>query len=68
MSSGDVIDFFWEWYRRHEQACGSPLCQHALDKCEEAFIRRDWEGFGYWYAIFARERQRMKVQHFEQPP
>jgi len=67
MSRGDVIDFFWEWYRREDRRCGSPLCQYALDKCEETFSRRDWEGFGYWHSVFARERQRTKSQHFERP-
>lgn len=66
MSNEDVIDFFWEWYRRHEQACGSPLCRYALDKCEETFTRRDWDSFGYWHAVFARERQRAKTKQFEQ--
>jgi len=57
---GDVINFFWEWYRRREQACRGPLCQYALDKCEETFIRRNWKSFGHWHAIFIRERQRMQ--------
>ncbi len=61
MSSGDVIDFFWEWHRRRGRVRGSPLYRYSLDKCKEMFIQRDWEGLGYWHAIFARERQRRAV-------
>jgi hypothetical protein len=63
MPGGDVIDFFWEWYRRRDRVRSVPLCQYALDKCEETFIGRDWEGFGYWHAVFARERQRQLDHH-----
>jgi hypothetical protein len=67
MREGNVIDFFWEWYRLHERSCRTPLCGLALDKCEEAFVRRDWRGFGYWHAVFVRERQRMERARNERP-
>jgi hypothetical protein len=45
--------------RRHEQIRTSPLAEHALDQCEEAFRRGDWRKFGYWHAVFLRERNRL---------
>jgi len=27
-----------------------------LDKCEEAFGKCEWDRFGYWHAIYLRER------------
>jgi hypothetical protein len=45
--------------RRHEQIRTSPLAEHALDQCEEAFRRGDWQKFGYWHAVFLRERIRL---------
>jgi hypothetical protein len=67
MPNGDVIDFFWEWYRRRKPTRRSSLGELALDKCEETLLRRDWQGFGYWHAIFVRERRRMKVGRIERP-
>ncbi len=58
-TDSDVIDFFWEWYRRRDRGRSDPLCQYALDRCEETFINRDWQDFGYWHAVFARERRRI---------
>jgi len=51
----DVVVDFWEWYRRRE-ARHNPLASYALDKCEEAFRKCEWNSFGYWYAIYLRER------------
>jgi hypothetical protein len=45
--------------RRREQIRTSPLAEHALDQCEEAFRRGDWRKFGYWHAVFLRERNRL---------
>jgi hypothetical protein len=45
--------------RRHRQIQTSPLAEHALDQCEEAFRRSDWQKFGYWHAVFVRERNRL---------
>ena len=67
MPEANVIDFFWEWYRQHERSCKSPLCGFALDKCEETFLHRDWQGFGYWHSVFLRERQRVKGTRDELP-
>jgi hypothetical protein len=51
---GDVIDFFWEWRRRRDG--GRAVAEFALDKCEEMFRHCDWQGFGYWLAVYRRER------------
>lgn len=52
----DVISNFWEWYNRRAQRRNIGVAELALDKCEETFERRDWEGFGYWYEVYCRER------------
>jgi hypothetical protein len=52
----DVIVDFWEWYQRREARRYDPLASLALDKCEDALASRDWESFGYWHAIYLRER------------
>jgi hypothetical protein len=52
----DVIVDFWEWYQRREARRQNPLASYALDKCEEALIEREWDRFGYWHAIYLRER------------
>jgi hypothetical protein len=54
----DVIVDFWEWYRRREAGRHNPLEHYALDKCEETFRKCEWKNFGYWYAIYLRERPR----------
>jgi hypothetical protein len=36
------------------------LAHYALDKCDDAFSRSDWERFGYWFEVYRRERQRIK--------
>ena len=56
--SYDVIVDFWEWYRRREANRCNPLESYALDRCEETFKRCEWNNFGYWYAIYLRERPR----------
>jgi len=45
--------------RRPEQVRTSSLAEHALDQCEEAFRRSDWQKFGYWHIVFLRERNRL---------
>ena len=45
--------------RRPEQIRTSPLAEHALNQCEEAFRRSDWQKFGYWHAVFLCERNRL---------
>ena len=52
----DVIVDFWEWYQRREASRRNPLANYALDKCEETFRKCEWNSFGYWYAIYLRER------------
>jgi hypothetical protein len=64
MPAADVIDFFWEWHRRHTLSkASSALAELALDKCEEGLIRRDWKGFGYWHIVYLRERRRLETEH-----
>jgi hypothetical protein len=52
----DVIVDFWEWYQRREARRQNPLASYALDQCEEALINCEWDRFGYWHAIYLRER------------
>jgi hypothetical protein len=52
----DVIVDFWEWYQRRQASHCNLLASLALDKCEEALIKREWDCFGYWHAIYLRER------------
>ena len=42
--------------RRQDQIRTSPLAEHALDQCEEAFEHSDWQKFGYWHSVFLHER------------
>ena len=46
--------------RRPEQIRTSSLAEHALDQCEEAFRRGDWQKFGYWHTVFLCERDRLE--------
>jgi hypothetical protein len=55
-SDYDVIVDFWEWYRRRQAGQCNPLASYALDKCEETFRKCEWNTFGYWHAIYLRER------------
>jgi hypothetical protein len=61
MPSYDVIIDFWEWYERRSAREHGVIADLALDKCEETFRKCEWENFGYWYAIYRRERP--KVPH-----
>jgi hypothetical protein len=59
MAAADVVDFFWEWQRRHRDSRTSALAELALDKCEEMLMWGKWDGFGYWHAVYLRERERL---------
>ncbi len=54
----NVIVNLWEWYQRRQERERGSLARHALDRCEEAFKRSEWDRFGYWFAIYRRERPR----------
>jgi hypothetical protein len=54
----DVVADFWEWYRRRENRRYNAVESYALDRCEEAFQRSQWDRFGYWHAIYLRERHK----------
>jgi hypothetical protein len=56
MPDYDVIIDFWEWYERRKARGHGALADLALDKCEETFRKCEWDSFGYWYAIYRRER------------
>jgi hypothetical protein len=50
----DVVVDFWQWFqRRHD-----PVANLALDKCEDALAKCDWDGFGFWHRIYLRERSK----------
>ena len=61
----DVVADFWEWYQRRQH---SPLASHALDKCEETFMRCEWDRFGYWHAIYVRERLKRQTSRSRKMP
>jgi hypothetical protein len=52
----NVVANFSEWYQRRQERQRNPLAGYALDKCEETFMRSEWDRFGYWFAIYRRER------------
>jgi hypothetical protein len=54
----DVVVDFWEWCRRREARL-NPLASYAFEQCEETFRKCDWHRFGYWHAIYLRERPKM---------
>jgi len=58
----DAIVDFWEWYERRQERRSDPLASHALDRCEEAFMRCEWKSFGYWHAVYVRERLRRPIR------
>jgi hypothetical protein len=64
MRDTNVVDFLEFRGRRREQIRTSSLAEHALDECEEAFRRSDWPRFGYWHAVFLRERNRLRDSKF----
>jgi hypothetical protein len=57
-SGNDVVADFWDWYQRRENRRSNSVESHALDKCEEAFEKSEWDRFGYWHAIYLRERHK----------
>jgi hypothetical protein len=57
-----VVDFMREVQRLGERRRSLALHDNALGMCEEMFILRDWKGFAYWYAIFQRERRRLRTR------
>jgi len=52
----NVIANFWEWYERRQRQGQSALAHHALDRCDDAFRRSEWERFGYWFSIYRNNR------------
>ena len=54
----DVVADFWEWYEGRHAREHSPLAGYALARCEETFTLREWDSFGYWHAIYVRERRK----------
>jgi hypothetical protein len=59
--NADVIDFVWESQERLTQRPPNPVAELALNKCEEMLQGRDWDGFGYWHAIYHRERAKAPI-------
>jgi hypothetical protein len=66
-SPGDVVADFWEWYQRRERRRYNPIESYALDRCEEAFQKSQWDRFGYWFAIYLRERRKTAPAHRNVP-
>jgi hypothetical protein len=56
----DVVADFWEWYQRREKRRYNAIESYALDRCEEAFQWSQWDRFGYWHAIYLRERHKAR--------
>ena len=53
----NAIVNFWPPSRFRQERGHSPLARYALDKCEEAFKRSEWNRFDFWFAIYRRERR-----------
>lgn len=54
----DVVVDFWQWFqRRHAPQC-NPVASLALDKCEDALAKCDWDAFAFWHRIYLRERSK----------
>jgi len=60
VQTSTVIDF--RYYSGRKKSRNSVL-ELAIDKCEEAFMRSDWEGFGYWFAVCRRERATNNIRN-----
>ena len=58
MGGNKVVIDFWEARERRQAGQHGPVAKHALDKCEETFMRGEWKMFGFWHAVFTRERAR----------
>lgn len=54
--TADVITDFWQWYERKQRRDRGALAGYALDRCEEAFRRGEWDRFGYWFSVYCRDR------------
>jgi hypothetical protein len=65
MNHHDVIIDFWEWYQAREGGRCNPLAGYALDKCEEAFRKCEWNRFGYWHAIYLRARPKRSSSYMK---
>jgi len=59
MTRADFTDLFAASRRGEPRPKSSALAEMALDKCAETYQRRDWARFGYWHAVFVRERNRL---------
>lgn len=57
-----VVVNFGEWTDRSDTRERTPLAEYALNRCEEMFAARAWESFGYWHAVYVRERQRARYR------
>lgn len=66
MAKFSVVDF--AAYRQSQGLKQRPgdetLGEFALTMCEETFLDRDWERFGYWHRTYLRVRRppRTKLQ------
>lgn len=63
--SNNVIVDLWQWYEHRYECTHGPLAKHALDKCVESFEHGEWRNFGYWHAIYVRERSKAPNRRFE---
>jgi hypothetical protein len=43
--SYDVVADFWQWYQRRQMPQYNPVASLALDKCEDALAKCDWDAF-----------------------
>jgi len=51
--TGTIVELHKYSDRSRRHNC---ILELALDKCEETFMRSDWNGFGYWFGIYRREK------------
>jgi hypothetical protein len=56
MPDATILEFHL-YKRTHNRNTGlNNLKEYALDKCEQAFLCRDWKAFDKWLRIFATIR------------
>jgi hypothetical protein len=56
LRGSDVVIDLRDRYERRNTRESDALAAYALDRCEEMFRLRAWDSFGYWHAIYVRQR------------
>jgi hypothetical protein len=57
MPSSTVVSLVERLHERPINDRSDPVARFAFDMCERTFMRRDWNGFDYWFRV-ARSHRR----------